>query len=155
MGKTLAFFALFLAAWTTHAGLTSADGTMHLAPSSDWARTVPDSELSKHRGAGWTGIQWSMDIVATINNGEGGVTGIPGAAGTLPEGSSVNVDNGNLQVKTLVSLGSGGNFNGIGIVNVIPGNFNVVDFQLNLNVNIINVANGASLSQVGSILGRN
>jgi hypothetical protein len=128
-------------------------GNMHHFPSERWAQAVPDAELAKHRG-GFTGVQWSMEFVAIVSNTQGDVTGIPGAAGTLPPGSSVNVDNGNLQISTLVALGTNGSFNGIGIVNVIPGNFNVVDFHLNLNVNIINVANAAALSQVGAILGR-
>lgn len=123
------------------------DGTMHLMPSAQWAREVPDKQLAELRG-GFTGIQWSMEFVAFVSNPQGDVTG------GLPDGSNVDISDGSLQVQTSVAFGSGGSFNGIGIVNVIPGNFNVVDFQLNLNVNIINVANAASLSQVSSILGR-
>ena len=65
------------------------------------------------------------------------------------------MNNGDLQISTLVALGTGGVFNGVGIVNVIPGNFNVVDFKFNLNVSIINVLNGASLpATAGYLSGR-
>ena len=138
--------ALILSAFSQPASADGRkNGTMHLMPSKEWAKTVPDEKLGKMRG-GFVGVQWSLEFVATVVNTQADVTSnIPGASGSLPDGSTATLSNGNLQVSTLVALGAGGSFNGIGIVNVIPGNFNVVDFQLNMNINIINVTNAATI----------
>ena len=55
-----------------------ARGTMHLMPSKEWTRKVPDEKLGKLRG-GFVGVQWSLEFVATVLNGQGDVSSnIPG-----------------------------------------------------------------------------
>jgi len=125
-------------------------GNLSAMPSLAWAQPLSDTEMGKLRG-GFDGIAFSAFFTGTVDslgnsNFNTGIT----TGNTQPPSVTTGAD-GNVTISTVV-----GNFqgaNGIFQIAQVPGNFNVVNNNLFIQVAIINVTNQTQLSGLSSLLG--
>ena len=104
-------------------------GTLEFMPNADWAHKMSEPELREYRGAG-TGIAFDISVTGSIES-LADLSGPP--LTTPPDGFGLSVSNGFASITTHIG---GINGNGIFIFNQIPGNLNVVNTTVVVNVAI-------------------
>lgn len=155
----IARFTFALAAGVGLAAAAAAEdrGTMDLAPSSEFARSLTDEELSKQRG-GFMGIAFSATFTATVENLTGNVTGngtsstsTSGVTNTNPP-ATFNIQGGQVQLSTFIGNMSG--LNGVFQLTSVNGFGNIVNSHLTLNVALVNLSSGAPMPSLQSLFGQ-
>lgn len=123
-------------------------GTLHLLPSSTWAKAVPEKALGKLRG-GFRGLAFSAVFTAFVENRNGDLSGSAstGGAGSVP--ATTTNQNGQVSISTNVSFS--GNLSGIFNIVQVPGNYNVVNSTLNVNIALINIGAGRAIPSLSTI----
>lgn len=128
-------------------------GTMGLMPSGEWAKVMPDKELATKRG-GFFSLAFSAMLTVYAENGGAGtggnVTAQTGGGGGLPTGAQLGVQNGQVQVSAFV--GNIQNVAGILSIVQVPGNYNVVNTQLTVQIQIINLLNASQIPTLSNLL---
>lgn len=105
-------------------------GNLDAMPKGDWVKKLNAVEMKDLRGAGF-GIAFDIAISGSIEN-ISDLIGTPGLT-SPPPGFDLSVSNGIASVTTAIG---GINGNGIFVFNQIPGNFNVVNTNVIVNVAI-------------------
>ena len=121
-------------------------GTMHLLPQGSWAKSVPEKALGKLRG-GYRGLAFSAVFMAFVENRNGNLSGSGDTGGSTPPVTTT--PQGDVSVSTNVSFS--GNLSGIFNIVQVPGNYNVVNSTLNVNIALVNVASGGRLPSLSSL----
>jgi hypothetical protein len=103
-------------------------GTLDLMPNAAWAERIPDAELKDLRGTG-PGIAFDISVTGSIDN----LGDLPGSLTAPPDGFGLSVSNGVASITTQIG---GINGNGIFIFNQVPGNLNVINTTVVVNVAI-------------------
>ena len=104
-------------------------GNLDFMPKGDWAEKLSSADLKDLRGAGF-GIAFDIAISGSIEN----LSDVTGTSLTSPPpGFGVSVSNGIASVTTTIG---GINGNGIFVFNQIPGNLNVVNTTVVVNISI-------------------
>lgn len=129
-------------------------GTMALAPSGEWAKTLADSELAELRG-GFAGFSFSAALSVFITNLQGDLAGSVETNGSDPVvtgETTANVSNGQVSITTYV--GGVSDFSGVLNIVSVPGSFNVVSSILNVNIALVTVADGAQVPNMQQLFGQ-
>lgn len=140
--------ALTFLAFIVPAHAAEKRGTLHLLPSGTWAKAVPEKALGKLRG-GFRGLAFSAVFTAFVENRNGDLSGSAstGGAGTPP--ATTTNQNGQVSISTNVNFS--GNLSGIFNIVQVPGNYNVVNSQLNVNIALINIGAGQAIPSLSTI----
>lgn len=128
------------------------EGTLGMGPGVEWAVPMSDRDLQGIRG-GMFGVAFSVffeGFVDSQTNVTGALTSDPGGATKLASPPEFSVNDGGVTVRT--ALGSFNGANGIFQVNQVPGNFNVVNNNLFIQITMVTVPNAASLPSLSSLL---
>lgn len=106
--------------------LPTVAGTLSLMPEQSWAKLMTESEISELRG-GFRGIAFSAFV--TVENLQGDLNGTINTSAPPP---LITVNNDQVQIQTVV-----GNFvgtSGIFQIAQVPGNFNIVNNNLFIQI---------------------
>ena len=147
--------AAFLA--TASPAIAEETGTMGMAPSGEWAKTLADHEMAELRG-GFRGFAFSAALSVFIENLQGDLVGSTVTNGTTltatspSSQTSFSVANGQVSISTYV--GGVQDFSGVLNVVSVPGSFNVVNSILDIRVALVTVANGAQVPNLQQLFGQ-
>lgn len=124
--KLLGLTSVVLAAAITAFPLPTVAGTLDLMPQQSWAKPLTESEISDLRG-GFRGIAFSAFV--TVENLQSDLTGTINASAEPP---IITTNNGQVQIQTVI--GSFVGATGIFQIAQVPGNFNIVNNNLFIQI---------------------
>lgn len=149
MAKLLCAIAAMAVLVLTAAPPALAQGNLALMPNAAWAKPLSDSEMGDLRG-GFDGLAFSVFFTGSIDSlGNTSTTSGTGTTGAPPP--DVTVSDGTVRISSLV-----GNFqgaNGIFQIAQVPGNFNIVNNNLFVQVALITVSNATLIPSLATLLG--
>lgn len=124
--KLLGLTSVVLASAITAFPLPTVAGTLDLMPQQSWAKPLTESEISDLRG-GFRGIAFSAFV--TVENLQSDLTGTINASAEPP---IITTNNGQVQIQTVI--GSFVGATGIFQIAQVPGNFNIVNNNLFIQI---------------------